>query len=45
MPTNDRAKRTYRKPEIRELGTIASATKNMVMGSVTDMMGGLMMLV
>jgi hypothetical protein len=45
MPTNERSKRTYRKPQVRELGTIATATQNMMMGSITDMMGGLMMIV
>jgi hypothetical protein len=42
MSTNERSKRTYRKPELRSLGSIAATTKNMMMGSVTDMMGGLM---
>ena len=42
MATNDR-KRTYSKPKVRELGSIAAVTQMMVMGSVTDMMGQNMM--
>jgi hypothetical protein len=45
MPTNHRSKKTYRKPEVRELGSVAAVTQMMMMGSVNDMMGLLMMVV
>jgi hypothetical protein len=44
MPTNERSKRAYKKPQVRELGSIAAVTEMMMMGSVPDMMGLLMML-
>jgi hypothetical protein len=43
MPTNERSKKAYRKPQVRELGSIAAVTQMMMMGSVNDMMGLLMM--
>ncbi len=40
MAPKDAPKRTYHKPEVRDLGSLAVVTKAMMMGSTTDMMGG-----